>query len=82
VVGLLLGNVGIGLSYGWWSEEQARERRTVAARALAGWQAFLFFPLRLLDGLNLHASSIDALRTRLPEQPRCSASYPTTIARE
>ena len=88
VVGLLLGNLGIGLSYGWWigkhtrhhanpnhadadpdisvgviawSEEHARERRGTASRALAARQAFLFFPLLLLEGLQLHVQSVRAL---------------------
>ncbi|WP_020577884.1 fatty acid desaturase family protein [Actinopolymorpha alba] len=91
IVGLLLADAGIGLSYGWWigkhtrhhanpnhvdddpdvgvgviawSEEHARERRGVAGRALAGWQAFLFFPLLLLEGLNLYVSGIRALWQR------------------
>ena len=88
VVGMLLGNLGIGLSYGWWigkhtrhhanpnhvdadpdisigviawTEEHAQQRRGVASRALAAWQAFLFIPLLLLEGLQLHAQSIRAL---------------------
>jgi fatty acid desaturase len=88
LVGMLLGNLGIGLSYGWWigkhtrhhanpnhvdadpdisvgviawTEEHARERRGAASRALAAWQAFLFIPLLLLEGLQLHVQSIQAL---------------------
>jgi fatty acid desaturase len=88
LVGLLLGNLGIGLSYGWWigkhtrhhanpnhveedpdvgagviawSEQQARDRQGSPARVIAGWQAFLFFPILLLEGLDLHLSGIRAL---------------------
>jgi fatty acid desaturase len=87
IVGMLLGNVGVGLSYGWWvdkhtrhhanpnhededpdvgagvllwSEGQARERRGWTSR-LAGFQAFFFFPLLLLEGLNLHVASLRAV---------------------
>jgi fatty acid desaturase len=88
VAGMALGNLGIGLSYGWWigkhtrhhanpnhvdedpdigvgviawSPEQAREKRAPSSRLLAAWQAFLFFPLLLLEGLQLHVQSIRAL---------------------
>ncbi len=88
LVGLLLGNLGIGLSYGWWvgkhtrhhtnpnhvdddpdvgagviawSEQQAQERRGAAARMVAGWQAFLFFPILLLEGMDLYVSGIRAM---------------------
>jgi fatty acid desaturase len=90
VLGLLHGNLGIGLSYGWWMDkhtrhhanpnheerdpdvgagalvwtgEQARARRGLGA-FLARRQAYLFFPLLLLEGLNLHVSSIRAVRAR------------------
>jgi fatty acid desaturase len=89
LAGLALGNLGVGLSYGWWmgkhtrhhanpnhvdedpdvgvgviawSTEQANEKGG-ASRALAAWQAFLFFPLLLLEGLQLHVQSFRALRT-------------------
>ncbi|GIH20335.1 fatty acid desaturase family protein [Rugosimonospora africana] len=88
VLGLLHGNLGVGLSYGWWMDKhtrhhanpnheerdpdvgagaivwtgkQARSRRGLGA-FLARRQAYLFFPLLLLEGLNLHVSSVRSLR--------------------
>ncbi len=88
IAGRLLGNLGIGMSYGWWmdkhtrhhanpnheeldpdvspdilvwSTDQARASRGVA-RFIGRWQAFLFFPLLTLEGINLHVASIRALR--------------------
>jgi fatty acid desaturase len=90
ITGLLLGNLGIGLSYGWWvskhnrhhahpnqegadpdiaigvlafSETQARAGRGLLRLAFR-FQAFLFFPLLLLEGVSLHAASIRALVSR------------------
>jgi fatty acid desaturase len=87
IAGRLVGNLGIGMSYGWWmdkhtrhhanpnheeldpdvapdvlvwSQGQARASRGLA-RMLGRWQAFLFFPLLTLEGLNLHVSSVRAL---------------------
>ncbi|NUW36739.1 acyl-CoA desaturase [Nonomuraea sp. SMC257] len=87
ILGLLGGNLAIGLSYGWWmdkhtrhhanpnhedldpdvvpdvlvwSQEQARDSRGLA-RLIGGRQAFLFYPLLLLEGLNLHVGGIRAL---------------------
>ncbi|MGA2210091.1 MAG: acyl-CoA desaturase [Acidimicrobiales bacterium] len=40
------------------------ERRRGAARLLARWQAWLFFPLLLLEGAGLHISSVDSLVRR------------------
>jgi fatty acid desaturase len=89
-VSLLIGNLGICLSYGWWigkhtrhhanpnhvdddpdvgvgvilwSEEQAEERKAGGrfSRWLGARQAFLFFPLLLLEGINLQVSSYRAL---------------------
>ncbi len=92
ITGLLLGNLGIGLSYGWWvskhnrhhahpnqegadpdiaigvlafSETQARAGRGLLRLAFR-FQAFLFFPLLLLEGVSLHAASIRALVSRGP----------------
>ncbi|TCP49303.1 fatty acid desaturase [Tamaricihabitans halophyticus] len=86
-VGMLVGNLGIGLSYGWWmdkhtrhhanpnheeldpdvspeilvwSTEQAHGARGIT-RWIGRWEAFLFFPLLTLEGLNLHVSSLRAL---------------------
>ncbi|MFI6266983.1 fatty acid desaturase family protein [Micromonospora sp. NPDC051006] len=92
VVGLLAGNLAVGLSYGWWVDkhnrhhanpnhededpdvgagalvwtyEQALETRGFG-RWLARRQAFLFFPLLLLEGLSLHVASIRAIVEREP----------------
>jgi len=89
VFGLLVGNLGIGLSYGWWLDKhnrhhahpndlerdpdvaagalvfdasQARTRRG-ATRLLTAAQAYLFFPMLLLEGMNLHTASVRALRS-------------------
>jgi fatty acid desaturase len=86
-LGVLLGNLGIGLSYGWWIDkhtrhhanpneidadpdiavgalvftgEQAQARGRIG-RWLSRRQAHLFFPLLLLEGLNLHVAGIRAL---------------------
>jgi fatty acid desaturase len=90
VAGLLLGNLGLGLSYGWWvdkhnrhhahpndtdkdpdikvgalvyTSQQARLRRGLG-RWLSRCQAYLFFPMLLLEGLNLHVASGRALTGR------------------
>ena len=88
LVGLLLGNLGIGLSFGWWNgkhtrhhanpnhvdvdpdirvggivwtTDQARKRHGTIARTLGGWQAFLFFPMLTLEGLDLYVTGVRAL---------------------
>ncbi len=43
-----------------WTTEQA-DGRTGVAGFLSRWQAVLFFPLCLLEGLNLHVASVRAL---------------------
>ncbi|MGI5122348.1 fatty acid desaturase family protein [Marinactinospora thermotolerans] len=43
-----------------WSPEQARSSRGLA-RLLGPWQAFLFFPLLTLEGMNLHVASVRGL---------------------
>ena len=85
--GLVAGNLGIGMSYGWWmdkhtrhhanpnhsehdpdvspdllvwSTDQARDSHGVS-RLIGRWQAFLFFPLLTLEGINLHVSGVRAL---------------------
>ncbi len=87
LVGRLVGNLGIGMGYGWWqdkhtrhhanpnheeldpdvgaellvwSKEQARNAKGLP-RFLGRWQAFLFYPLLTLEGLNLHVQSVRAL---------------------
>jgi len=89
VSGLLAGNLGIGLSFGWWLDKhnrhhahpndlerdpdvgagalvfdsaQARDRQGLA-RVLTSIQAYLFFPMLLLEGLHLHVASVRALRS-------------------
>jgi fatty acid desaturase len=87
VLGVLLGNLGIGLSYGWWVEKHHRHHthpnqegadpdigigvlafspaQAGASRGLPRlifrYQAFLFFPLLLLEGIALHVASARAL---------------------
>jgi fatty acid desaturase len=83
-VGLVLGNLLIGLSFDWWvvkhnrhhafpntegkdpdiaiaavafTADQARRRRGLA-RAVARYQAYLFFPLLLFEALSIHAISV------------------------
>jgi fatty acid desaturase len=90
LVGLLLGNLGIGLSYGWWVDghnrhhahpnqkdkdpdieigalaftvDQANAKRGLV-RFIARYQAYLFFPLLLLEAVALRASSFEALARR------------------
>jgi fatty acid desaturase len=90
VLGILLGNLGIGLSYGWWVDKHNRHHAhpntegadpDIAVGALAfspaqarasgrlarlvfRYQAYLFFPLLLLEAINLHVASIRALTSR------------------
>ena len=90
VAGLLVGNLGIGLSCGWWVDKhnrhhahpntedadpdiavgalaftaaQARASRGVA-RLVFRYQAYLFFPLLLGEGISLHVASIRALTSQ------------------
>jgi fatty acid desaturase len=87
IVGLVGGNLLIGLSHGWWigkhnrhhshpnqlgkdpdisiaviafTAEQARERRGLL-RVMARYQAFLFFPLLLLEAVSIHVISVRAV---------------------
>lgn len=86
--GLILGNLLIGLSYGWWLDKhnrhhanpnkeehdpdigdgvfafttrQAQARTGRLSRAVARRQAWLFFPLLTLEGINLHVASVCSL---------------------
>ncbi|MFC4563357.1 fatty acid desaturase family protein [Nocardiopsis mangrovi] len=86
-IGRLVGNLGIGMGYGWWqdkhtrhhanpnheeldpdvapdllvwSEDQAHNAKGIAT-VLGRWQAFLFYPLLTLEGMNLHVQSVLAL---------------------
>jgi fatty acid desaturase len=51
-------DVGVGALV--WTQEQARETRGFR-RWLARHQAYLFFPMLLLEGVNLHVASVRAL---------------------
>ena len=88
IAGILVGNLGIGMSYGWWMDKHTRhhanpnhedrdpdvnpdllvwsanqaERATGIARWFGRWQAYLFFPVLTLEGLNLYVNSVRALR--------------------
>jgi fatty acid desaturase len=89
-LGLVAGDLLVGLSYGWWMDKHTRhhahpnqedadpdirsgalafthsqvlDRQTSPRRALARSQAWLFFPMLTLEGINLHVASIRALLT-------------------
>lgn len=109
VLGLLHGNVGVGMSYGWWADKHNRHhanpnhvdkdpdvgagalvwtpaqarRRHGWARWLARHQATMYFPLLLLEGLNLKASSIAYLvrnRDRRTELVLLAVHYVLTFS--
>nr|WP_185047825.1 acyl-CoA desaturase [Thermocatellispora tengchongensis] len=87
IAGLLVGNLLIGMAYGWWTDKHTRhhanpnheerdpdvspevlvwsrgqaERSRGVSRFIGRWQAYLFFPLLTLEGVNLHVSSFRAL---------------------
>ncbi len=89
IVGLFVGNLLVGLSYGWWVDEhnqhharpnqvgydpdigegvlaftaeQAGTRTGRVSRFIARHQAWLFFPLLTLEGINLHVQALIWLR--------------------
>jgi len=90
ILGILHGNLGIGLSYGWWVSKHNRHHArpntegadpdiaigafaftTAHARAGRGvtrlrfrYQAYLFFPMLLGEGIALHVASIRALASK------------------
>ncbi|MGO9078786.1 MAG: fatty acid desaturase family protein [Streptosporangiaceae bacterium] len=90
VLGVLCGNLGIGLSYGWWVDKHNRHHAHPnqedadpdigvsalaftaaqgraggrATRVLHRYQAYLFFPLLLLEAVSLHVASVRALISR------------------
>lgn len=99
-IGPIVGNLAIGMSYGWWmdkhtrhhanpnhserdpdvtpdiivwSSEQADASRGLP-RAIGRWQAFLFYPLLTLEGLNLHYSSVRALLRRSVKRRKLEAT--------
>jgi fatty acid desaturase len=88
LVGLVHGNLAIGLSYGWWVDKhnrhhahpntegmdpdidigalaftagQARDKGGRVTRFIARRQRYLFFPLLLLEAVQLHVSSVRAM---------------------
>jgi fatty acid desaturase len=90
-IGLVVGDLLVGLSYGWWVEEhnrhhakpnhegydpdigagvlvftadQAADRTGVVARFITRHQAWLFFPLLTLEGINLHVQAFTWLRRK------------------
>jgi fatty acid desaturase len=87
LLGLALGNLLVGLSFGWWvgkhnrhhshpnqvdldpditigavafTADQARSKRGVT-RLIVRYQAYLFFPMLLLEAMHLHAASVRAV---------------------
>ncbi|MCO6010466.1 acyl-CoA desaturase [Actinoallomurus purpureus] len=97
VLGLVHGNLLIGLSYGWWvakhnrhhanpnhegrdpdissgaiafTTEHALARRGRPARTLARFQAYLFFPMLLIEAMHLHVASVRSLLGRGTRRPR------------
>jgi fatty acid desaturase len=96
-LGRTLGNVLIGLSYGWWVDThnrhhanpnhegrdpdigdgvlaftvtQAAKRNSALSRFIVRRQAWLFFPLTLLEGVSLHVDSVTAVVTDRNRSPR------------
>jgi fatty acid desaturase len=89
-LGRVLGNLLVGLSYGWWVDThnrhhanpnheerdpdvgdgvlafttaQAAKRNGPVSRFVVRRQAWLFFPLLALEGINLHVDSVAAVKT-------------------
>jgi fatty acid desaturase len=87
LLGLALGNLLVGLSFGWWvgkhnrhhshpnqvdldpditigavafTAGQARSKRGIT-RLIVRYQAYLFFPMLLLEAMHLHAASVRAV---------------------
>ena len=96
---LVLGNLLVGMSYGWWQHKHtrhhanpnkigtdpdielpviaftpdqvdARARRSGAIAWLMAHQGILFFPILLLEGLSLHASSVRRVVSPAPLRHR------------
>jgi fatty acid desaturase len=101
LLGLVHGNLAVGLSMGWWLDKHNRHHahpnhadldpdvapagplihfseQGAGRRGLLGWttryQAFFFFPLTMLEGLNLHVASIRALRSGTVSARRLEAT--------
>jgi len=90
VLGLVHGNLAIGLSYGWWVDKHNRHHahpntedrdpdiqigalaftagqagaKRGMTRFIARHQRYLFFPLLMLEAVQLHVSSVQALVRR------------------
>ena len=90
ILGIAMGNLGIGLSFGWWVGKHNRHHanpntegadpdvmmkalamtpgQAVSSRGLSRMvyrsQAFLFFPMLLLEAFSVHVASIRALSSR------------------
>ncbi|HEY2167378.1 MAG TPA: acyl-CoA desaturase [Jatrophihabitantaceae bacterium] len=102
LLGVLTGNLLIGLSYGWWVDKhnrhhanpnkegsdpdigdgvlvfttgQVASRTGGFGRAITRRQAWLFFPLLTLEGLNLHVASVQSLLPGRARSPR--GGHPT-----
>ena len=100
LLGLVHGNLAVGLSMGWWLDKHNRHHahpnhaeldpdvapagplihfpeQGAGRPGLLGWatrkQALFFFPLLLLEGLNLHVASIQALRSGAVKARRLEA---------
>lgn len=91
-VSLVLADLLVGLSYGWWQHKHTRHHahpnmvdydpdidlpvivvapdRAAPTRRITSWlrahQGIFFFPILLLEGLSLHASSVRRVVTRGP----------------
>jgi len=99
LLGLLLGDLFLGLSYGWGGDKHNRHhahpnqeehdpdisagalaftnrqvlaRSSRSGRAVARSQAWLFFPMLTLEGLNLHLASVRALAGRETRRHRAT----------
>jgi fatty acid desaturase len=87
LAGRIAGNLGVGMSYGWWQDKHTRhhanpnhedldpdvvpdvliwsQNQARTARGIPRWfgarQAYWFFPLLTLEGMNLHVAGVRAL---------------------
>jgi fatty acid desaturase len=96
-VSLVVGDLFIGMSYGWWrhkhsrhhanpnkigadpdielpivavTPERAQRGRTALTRWIMSHQGAFFFPILLLEGISLHASSVRRVLSREPVERR------------
>jgi fatty acid desaturase len=69
LVGLLHGNLAIGMAFGWWVDKHHRHHADPNTDRLI--QAHLFFPMLLLGAVSLHVDSVRAvLRSSYRERGR------------